>query len=150
MCGSKNICPSRNSKFLNCFSLLNIACIIVTFSQTIQNASTANLAVNATLSLTDNLYGAQLVASKRFLGFVEPYALFGYTRATGKLGVTSSVAGATIFASSFTVGDSATASFNSEELRAGVDLQLAFLSVGAEYANTFNTDSYTGRLSFRF
>ncbi|NUM88568.1 MAG: hypothetical protein HUU37_05115, partial [Bdellovibrionales bacterium] len=106
--------------------------------------------VNAEISLTDDIYGAQLVVSKRFLGMIEPYALVGYNRASGKLGVTSSVAAATIFASSFTTGSSAEASFNSDELRAGVDLQLLFLSLGAEYSRLFDTDSYTGRLSFRF
>lgn len=120
------------------------------FSQTIQNSSTANIPVNAEVSLTDDLYGGQLVVSKRFLGMIEPYALVGYTRATGKLGITSSVAAATIFSSSFTTGSSATASFNSDELRAGVDLQLLFLSLGAEYSRVFDTSSYTGRLSFRF
>lgn len=121
-----------------------------TFSQTIQNTSTANIPVTANISLTDDLYGGQLVVSKRFLGMIEPYALVGYNKATGKLGLTSSVAAATIFASSFTTGSTAQASFNSDELRAGVDLQLAFISLGAEYARIFDTDSYTGRLSFRF
>jgi hypothetical protein len=117
------------------------------YKQRIQNASTLNQPVDARINFDDTLIGAQFLASKKILVF-EPYLGLGYVSAKGDLSVDAATApGASIFASG---GRSATAKPTSTQLLAGLDLRLAIFSLGAEYQKSFSTDSFSGRLSFRF
>jgi len=116
------------------------------YSQTINNASTGNTNVIADVNLDNKVYGLQATVSKKFLGLIEPYATIGYAKATGDLSISSTVTAATFL----NAGTSASASPSSIQMMAGADLQLAFLTLGAEYARTYSRNSYTGRLSFRF
>lgn len=103
--------------------------------------------VPATVSLDNSLYGIQAFVSKKFLDLVEPYVGVGYTKANADLSISSTNALASIFASGLT---GASSSPSSAQVMAGADLQLAFFTVGAEYARTYSRSSYTGRVSFRF
>ncbi len=120
------------------------------YSQTINNASTANVPVTANLSFDDTLWGLQAIASYKILVF-EPYLGLGWTSAKGELAVDASGT-ATIFNQSVfgSAAKSATSKPTSSQILAGLDIRLAFFSLGAEYERAFAKNSYTGRLSFRF
>lgn len=111
----------------------------LSFSQTISS-------VNSTLSFEDKIYGAQAKVSKKLLVF-EPYAVIGYAKANGNLTVT---AGTTIFGQDLAGRTSATSKPNSAVLAGGVDIQLLFFSLGAEYSKAFGTHTLAARTSFRF
>ncbi len=116
------------------------------YGQTINNATTSNIAVPATIDLDNSLYGFQtLVSYKIFI--LEPYVGLGWTKAKGVLTVDATVATAALSAN---LGRSATSTPSSAQLLAGLDLRLAFFSLGAEWERAFSKNSYTGRVSFRF
>lgn len=118
------------------------------YSQTINNTSTLLQDVNATISFDDSLYGVQALASHKILVF-EPYVGIGYVKSKGDLSVAAATApNATIFTGS--IGNKATSKPSSAQLMGGLDIRLAFFSLGAEYQRSFGTSSATGRLSFRF
>lgn len=116
------------------------------YGQTINNATTSNIAVPATVNMDNSLYGFQLLVSHKIF-VLEPYAGIGWTKAKGTLTVDASVATAGI---SQSLGRSAESTPSSAQILAGVDLRLAFFSLGAEWERVFKKNSYTGRLSFRF
>lgn len=104
--------------------------------------------VPGTIRFEDEIYGLQTLISKKFLVF-EPYLGLGWLKSKATVGVSASVP-ASIFNSAFTAGSSAAADPSSAQFLGGLDIRLAFLSLGAEYQRSFGTDRYTGRLSFRF
>lgn len=117
------------------------------YSQTINNSTTGNVAVNATLDFDNTLYGGQLLVSKKLLVF-EPYVGLGYIRSKGEFTVSAATAPtASIF---LTGARSAVSEPNSAQLLAGLDIKLLFFSLGAEYQKVFGTSTYNGRVSFRF
>lgn len=119
----------------------------LSFAQRINNSSTGNQPVNANITFDDTIYGGQLLVSRKFLVF-EPYVGLGYAKASGDLKVSAATApGASIFLSG---ASSLSADPNSAQLLAGLDIRLAFFSLGGEYQRAFGTSSVTGRLSFRF
>lgn len=119
------------------------------YSQSLQNSSTGNQPVTATIDYDNSLLGIQALFSRKFFLF-EPYVGLGYIRATGELAVRAALApSATIFAGQG-VGTSAKSEPKSVQLLAGSDFRIAFFSLGAEYQRAFDTSSVTGRLSFRF
>ncbi|MCO5142892.1 MAG: hypothetical protein M9962_07370 [Oligoflexia bacterium] len=118
------------------------------YSQTINNASTGNVPVAANISYDNTVFGLQAMVSKKLLVF-EPYINFGWVKSKGDLGISAAVP-ATIFSTSFTTGNSATSKPSSVLIAGGVDVQLLFFSLGAEYLRSFGKNSFTGRLSFRF
>ncbi len=121
----------------------------IEYSQSLQNASTANQPVTATIDYDNDLYGIQALVSRKFFLF-EPYVGIGYIKSIGELAVRAALApSATIFAGQG-VGSSAKSEPSSVQLLAGADFRLAFFSLGAEYQRAFDTSSVTGRLSFRF
>ena len=120
------------------------------YSQNIQNSSTANIPVAATIALDSSLWGLMALASYKILVF-EPYVGFGWSKAKGTLNV-DAAGSATIF--NTTVFASGTKSYDSSptsmQYFAGLDIRLAFFSLGAEYLRGFGKNSYNGRVSFRF
>lgn len=121
----------------------------VSYSQR-ANVTSNGVTAAGTVGITfeDKIYGLQALVSKKLLMF-EPYLGFGYAKAKGTLSVAAS--GTTnLFAGGFVVGNSASTSPSSVQILGGVDVLLAFFSLGAEYQKAFGTDSLTGRLSFRF
>ncbi len=103
--------------------------------------------VPAQISLDSAVKGIHGIVSKKFFDMVEPYAIIGYTKADGDLSITSSNPLASILASGLGTTSSSPSSL---QLIGGVDLQFAFFSIGAEAARSFDRNSYTGRMSFRF
>ena len=120
----------------------------ISYKQTINNSTTSNINVDATIDFDDMMYGAQALVSKKLFLF-EPYAGFGYVRAKGDLSV-NAAGSATIFSSAFTTGKSATSKPTTLQVLLGSDFQIAFFTLGAEYQRAFSKNSYTARLSFRF
>jgi len=117
------------------------------YTQSLNNASTGNVAVNASLDFENTLYGGQLLVSKKLLVF-EPYLGLGYIRSKGKFTVSAATApNASILLSG---GKSAVSEPNSSQLLAGLDVKLFFFTLGAEYQKAFSTSTYNGRVSFRF
>lgn len=119
----------------------------MSYGQVINNSTTANTNVNATISFDDTLYGGQFLVSKKLLVF-EPYLGLGYVHAKGDLGISAATApNASFFAAG---GSSASTTPTSGQLLAGLDIKLFFFTLGAEYQRAFGTSSYNGRVSFRF
>lgn len=117
------------------------------YTQSLNNSSTGNVAVNATLDFDNTLYGGQLLVSKKLFVF-EPYLGLGYIKSKGEFSVSAATApNASIFLSG---GRSAESKPNSAQLLAGLDVKVLFISLGAEYQKAFGTSTYNGRLSFRF
>src|SRR5690606_11967796 len=104
--------------------------------------------VPGTITFDDEIYGFQTLISKKFFVF-EPYAGLGWASSKATVAVNANVP-ATIFSPAFSQGSSATADPSSFQLLAGLDVRLAFFSLGREYQKSFGTSSLTGRLSFRF
>lgn len=123
----------------------------LSFSQTINNSSTANTPVNATLSYKGSVTGFHFMVSPKFLPIVEPYAALGFVSGNGQLDVAAASASATIFPG-FPSGanTSATSSSSSSHFILGANVKLLVFVLGAEYARAFGTDTYTGKLSLRF
>lgn len=118
----------------------------LSFAQTINNASTGNVPTNVNVKYAGDVMGLQLLAGPK-LPIFEPYVGVGYVSAESDLGVTGS-ATATFF--DFTSAQSATSEPSSSQLVAGFNVKLLLLSLGAEYARAFGTDSYTGKLALSF
>ena len=122
----------------------------IDYSQTIQNSSTLNIPVSATIALESGIWGGMAIASYKLLVF-EPFVGFGWAKAKGTLNV-DAAGNATIFNTTvFAQGTkSITSSPSSSQLMAGMDVRLAFFSLGADYLRGFGKTSYNGRVSFRF
>jgi hypothetical protein len=127
------------------------------YTQNISNSSTGGISVPANLSLDDKIWGVEALASYK-IAVIEPYAGVGYVKAKGTLTV-DAAGNATIFDPSLAalLGITSTSfvksldsSPSSMVLKAGLDLRLAFFTLGAEYANAFNKNALMGRVSFRF
>jgi hypothetical protein len=112
------------------------------------NGQTATVPVN--LAYTDTEWAVGVSASKKLLVF-EPYVALNYLHSKGALDLTTN--GYTVNVLSTTFGAGAThaeSTPTSMQFLLGLDIRLAFFSLGAEYQNSFGATSYTGRLSFRF
>jgi hypothetical protein len=117
-------------------------------SQIIDNASTGNTPVTANISLDDTVYGAEFMVSKELFIF-EPYLTLGYLRGSGALAVEGQST-ATVFAPSFTDGQSANAGATSAEMIVGLNAYIYFVALGAEYVRAFDVNTVNGKLSFQF
>ena len=108
------------------------------FDQTVSGTPT-------TMSNDTSVQGLQLLASPKLIPIIEPYVGVGQLTATGTL---SSSAPVSIF--SFTNANSASSSFGTTQLLAGLDIHALFFGLGLEWSRAFNTDSYTAKLSVKF
>jgi hypothetical protein len=94
----------------------------------------------------NTLSGLTVLVSKDFM-LVEPYAGFGLLSTKGDLNVSGS---GSVFDPSFTTSQSASATRSGSVWMVGAELKLIVFKVGAEYANLFGTDRFSGKLSFYF
>jgi hypothetical protein len=118
------------------------------FANTIQNSSTFGQPVNTTATYTGTVTGIHLLASPKIpLGLIEPYIGFGAVSGKGHLGVSGTTTGVLFTDSQSQSGSS---SSSGSELLVGINAQLLVLVLGAEYTRSFGTDTFTGKLSFRF
>jgi hypothetical protein len=101
--------------------------------------------IDGTVKNKNSVTGLQLLVSPN-LPFVEPYAGVGFL--SGKNSLSLSGTG-TIFDTSLTTGQSADSTNSSTQLLLGVNLRL-LVSVGLEYARSFDTSRYTGKVGFSF
>ncbi len=99
--------------------------------------------VYTTFDLTDEMTGAEIEASKKFL-FVEPYVKLGMLQARGKMDVT----GSTQVFSTGVMSDTETVS--GTEFMAGADLDFAVLRIGAEIGSVFGDTRAAAKLSLYF
>lgn len=98
------------------------------------------------VSFDNKLYGGSLMFSKKLLVF-EPYIAGGYVKANADI---SAVGSATFFNTSFTSTQGASSTQDSFFYTAGLNIQLAFFVLGAEFNRAFEKNSGTAKLSFRF
>ncbi|MGZ3650026.1 MAG: DUF6588 family protein [Bdellovibrionota bacterium] len=124
-----------------------------TQNATVASGTGAGTVVPVNLGYTDTEWALQAIASKKLLVF-EPFVGMGYVKSHGVLDLGTNGFTVNIFnVGSFpqaALSNTADSSPNSFQVLAGVDIRLAFFSLGAEYQRSFGTDTYTGRLSFRF
>lgn len=120
-----------------------------------QNATAQGLnqTVPVNVAYTDNEWAVQLLASKKFLIF-EPYVGAGYLHSKGTLDLATNGFTVDILnlgsASVDGTNNHAESTPTTFQYLAGIDIRLAFFTLGAEYQNSFGAKTYTGRLSFRF
>lgn len=119
----------------------------VSFATTLSNASTGSITVPISAALEDKMSGAQLVGSKEFFGFLEPYLGLGMAKAKGTLSVSGS---STAYNISASLGASASSNSSSFHYFAGFNMQGWIFVLGADYNHLFGTDVYNAKLSFRF
>ncbi|MGE3260415.1 MAG: DUF6588 family protein [Bacteriovoracia bacterium] len=120
----------------------------VSYSQSVTITAPTPGTGTAKVNFDDTLYGLQALVSKKFLVF-EPYAGIGYIKSKGELSVDANGT-TTLFSGNFASNNRAESTPTTIQLLAGLDVRLAFLSLGAEYQKAFGTSSVSGRLSFRF
>ncbi|MGE4131183.1 MAG: DUF6588 family protein [Bdellovibrionales bacterium] len=87
-----------------------------------------------------------LVASKNFV-IVEPYIGINLVNGKGDMTVTGST---TVFNSSFTSSQSASASVSGTSIQVGAELKLLIFKLGLEYANVLSADQYSAKLALYF
>jgi hypothetical protein len=102
--------------------------------------------VPASVSNKNTVSGLQLLISP-MLPFVEPYLGVGFLNGSNDLSVTGT---GTIFDNSFTVSQGASKSVTTTQVLAGVDVNLVFIKLGAEYSQAFGTDRFGIKLAFGF
>jgi len=110
------------------------------FNQTVGGNSTS-------INYEGRVAGAQLLVSPKFLPVIEPYAGVGYLSAEGDMKLSGTTTSG-VFA--FTAAQSAETKPSSSQLLLGANVRLLLLVFGAEYSRAFETNSYTGKISFRF
>lgn len=116
------------------------------YSGVVNNATTGNQNVNATTSWKNTSSGYNLEISKKLL-FIEPY--FGYGRINTTTNIT--VAGSSnISIFTFSSASSYKAENSGSHLFAGLNLNLLFIKVGAEYAQVMGIKKTVAKVSFYF
>lgn len=100
-------------------------------------------AFTGTIDYGSDVYGIQALVSQNFV-MIEPYAGVGWVEGKGDLNASGS-------GSPFASGSqSGSAKASSMHLLGGVNLHLGFFNIGAEYSRAFDTNRYTGKISFGF
>ena len=122
----------------------------LSYSQTINNSSTANTDVDSTITVENKIKGANITVSGDILIF-QPFVGFGFAESDGKVGVTASGT-ATIFDQSITATNSQSASSkpSSAHLFAGLQFDLWLVNIAAEYTQVFGAKRYSAKFSFHF
>ncbi len=100
---------------------------------------------NTKYEFENKLMGVTGLVSKDF-GVAAPYVGLGMVNAEGDL----TANGAAVFDPSYTASASASEKVSSSVFIAGSEFKLVVLKLGIEYARLFDTDRYTGKLSFYF
>ena len=123
----------------------------ISHSQTIQNNSTANLPVDATVELADEVYGMNASVGYELFGFIEPYAGLGYLTGEADGRVTANTT-ATIFVGDGFAGTetSVSSSPSSAQIFAGVQFNFLAANLAVEATRAYGTNRYTLKLSADF
>lgn len=100
-------------------------------------------AFTGTIDYDSSVYGVQAVVSQNFV-MIEPYAAIGWVEGKGDLQATGT---GTPFQFG---GQRGSAKSSSTQLVGGLNLHLGFFNLGAEYSRAFETNRYTGKISFGF
>jgi hypothetical protein len=101
--------------------------------------------VDTTYKYKSTVTALTVLASKDFY-LVEPYLGLGVVQGKGDLDVN----GVAAFDPSFTAGNSASATRSSSQILLGAELKLVVFKLGVEYAHLFDTNRFSGKLSFYF
>lgn len=123
----------------------------VTYSQTINNASTGNVPVNATVSIGNTVWGWNVAAGYPLAGFFEPYIGLGFADGNGDLTITAS-GNATFLGQDVAVTgqNSAEANFTSFHMFAGMEFHFFIFNLGLEYNRVFDHNRFSTKFSFEF
>lgn len=112
----------------------------LTYSQVL---SGANIVVNYGTAIT----GSTLMISKKLLIF-EPYISYGLMSHSSTLTGTGTVS---LFGTGFPIGTSSTTGSGiSGWFQAGIEIKLVILTLGAQYDNAWGSDTYSGKVGFKF
>lgn len=121
-----------------------------------QNASATVAGTSQTVPVgvqfSDIEWALQAKASFKFLVF-EPYVGAGYVHSDGTLSLSTNGYNVNVFSTNFTSAaqsNSAESIPTSFQYLAGLDIRLAFFSLGVEAMHVFSESNYTARVSFRF
>lgn len=96
---------------------------------------------NVELETTSTAYW--LGVSKRFFGILTPYAKIGSSQIEGELNSTASILG-------YTSAEKEDVSLSGAYYAAGLNVELLFIRLGAEFSQTQDVQKLTGKLSFSF
>ena len=118
------------------------------FDQTINNSSTGNTDVAATVDYNANVSGLQILVGRSLL-LVSPYLGFGYVRVDGHLEVIASGA-ATIFDPSLTASQKVESTESGIEYFAGVQLNLLLIRAAIEVGKILDNEKVALKLSLKF
>ena len=118
----------------------------MSYSDVINNASTGNTDVNATVAFDTTSLGANLTFSKKFF-IIEPYAGFGFIKNSTDISVEGS---ASISIFNFTTASTYETDSSGFHYFLGANLNLFIFKFGAEYSNVDGIDRMSGKLSFYF
>lgn len=94
----------------------------------------------------NSIFGLTLLASKSFV-IVEPYVGVTYASAKGDLDVSGSTQ---VIDTTFSASQSVSTKVSSTGFLVGAELKLLIFKAGVEYTRLFDTNRYTGKLSFYF
>ena len=101
---------------------------------------------NQQITLNDKMMGFELLVSQTF-GIVEPYAGLIQSRADVDMNVSGT---GSVFATTYTAGQSASTKTSSTGYVLGAELKLLFFHAGAEFTRVFGANRYTAKLAFTF
>lgn len=122
----------------------------LSFKQSINNTSTVNTSVDATIVFDNDIMGMDLVLSKKLFIF-EPFLGLGMLKGESDTKV-EAVGTATIFNTTLTASSqqSAASEESSFHFYLGAEMHLLAFNLSAEYANAFDTHRYALKLSLQF
>lgn len=121
----------------------------VKYSQTINNSSTGNTPVAASVTVGNDVWGFNVAAGYPLWGFFEPYLGIGYANGNGDLTI-NAAGGATFLGTDITATNTAEVSNSSFHFFTGMQLHFLIMNLGVEYNRVFNHNRYTAKFSFDF
>jgi hypothetical protein len=116
----------------------------VSYSQTVTDVNTSSTSYSD-IDFTGKVMGAQILVSPKLIPILEPYVGLGALKADGRM----NISGSNSFFN-FTTSQSAKSSPSTTQLLAGLDVRLILLGFGVEYSRAFETETFTGKFSFKF
>jgi hypothetical protein len=120
------------------------------YSQVINNSSTANIPVDASIKFSNYISGVNYLIGKKF-GIVEPWIGAGYVQGKSTININAS-GSATILNQEVSGTGSQSAQGVNRGLHyfAGVQVSLTLMTAGIECARNFNIDKCTLKTSLSF
>lgn len=121
----------------------------IKYSQTINNESSANIDVDASVAVGNTVWGINAYVGYPLLGFLEPYVGAGFADSEGDLTI-EAAGGATFLGKDITISNTASVSNTSLHLFAGLGIHLFIMSLGLEYNQVFGNTRYSGKVALEF